>query len=63
MRWDRLTEDDVAHIKGHCEVLIACLQERYGYASELAQEEVREWEHRLLRRLAHIVSPELEQVP
>ncbi|WP_046868638.1 hypothetical protein [Microvirga massiliensis] len=47
IRWDRLTDEDMARIKGHREALIACLQERYGYAHERAQEEVRDWEHHL----------------
>ncbi len=44
-RWDKLTDEDVARIKGHRETLIACLQERYGYGREEAQQEVRRWEH------------------
>jgi uncharacterized protein YjbJ (UPF0337 family) len=47
LRWDRLTDEDIARIKGHRENLIACLQERYGYAHDRAQQEVREWEHHL----------------
>jgi uncharacterized protein YjbJ (UPF0337 family) len=46
-RWDKLTDDDIAHIKGHREALIACLQERYGYTHDRAQQEVRDWEHHL----------------
>ncbi len=47
LRWDRLTDDDIARIKGHRGTLIVCLQERYGYAHDQAQQEVREWEHHL----------------
>ncbi len=32
LRWDRLTDEDVARIKGHRDVLLTCLEERYGYA-------------------------------
>jgi uncharacterized protein YjbJ (UPF0337 family) len=46
-RWDKLTDEDVAHIRGHREALIGCLQERYGYARDQAQREVRDWEHHL----------------
>jgi uncharacterized protein YjbJ (UPF0337 family) len=46
-RWDRLTDDDIACVKGHREILIGRLQERYGYPRERAQQEVRDWEHRL----------------
>jgi uncharacterized protein YjbJ (UPF0337 family) len=41
LRWNRLTDEDIARIKGHREMLIACLQERYGYAHERARQEVR----------------------
>jgi uncharacterized protein YjbJ (UPF0337 family) len=44
-RWDKLTDEDVARIKGHRGVLIDCLQQRYGYGREEAQQEVRRWEH------------------
>ena len=44
-RWDKLTDEDVARIKGHRETLIACLQARYGYGREEAQQEVWRWEH------------------
>jgi uncharacterized protein YjbJ (UPF0337 family) len=44
-RWNKLTDEDIAHIKGHREALIECLQERYGYPRDRAQQEVREWEH------------------
>jgi uncharacterized protein YjbJ (UPF0337 family) len=47
LRWDRLTDEDIARIRGHRETLIACLQEHYGYAHDRAQQEVREWEHHL----------------
>jgi uncharacterized protein YjbJ (UPF0337 family) len=45
LRWDRLTDDDIAQIKGHREALIACLEQRYGYDHNRAQQEVRGWEH------------------
>jgi uncharacterized protein YjbJ (UPF0337 family) len=46
-RWNRLTDEDIAHIRGHREALIERLQERYGYLRERAQQEVRDWEHHL----------------
>ena len=46
LRWDRLTDEDLARVKGHRETLVACLQERYGYPHDRAQQEVRDWEHR-----------------
>ena len=45
LRWDRLTDEDIARIKGHRDALIVCLQEKYGYAPDRAQKEVRDWEH------------------
>ena len=47
LHWDGLTDEDIDHIRGHRETLITCLQERYGYAHDRAQQEVREWEHHL----------------
>jgi uncharacterized protein YjbJ (UPF0337 family) len=44
-RWNKLTDEDVARIKGHREILIDCLQQRYGYDREQAQQEIRRWEH------------------
>jgi uncharacterized protein YjbJ (UPF0337 family) len=45
-RRSRLTDEDVARIKGRRKALIACLQESYGYQREEAQQEVRRWEHK-----------------
>jgi uncharacterized protein YjbJ (UPF0337 family) len=44
-RWNRLSDEDSSRIRGHREALIVCLQERYGYSREQAQQEIREWEH------------------
>lgn len=42
-RWSKLTEDDVRQINGRVDQLIDKLQQRYGYTSEQAEEEVRRW--------------------
>jgi len=42
-RWGKLTNDDIDQIAGNTEKLIGRLQERYGYARERAEREVREW--------------------
>jgi len=39
----RLTDDDLKQIAGKRDVLIGKLQERYGVAREMAQEQAEEW--------------------
>jgi uncharacterized protein YjbJ (UPF0337 family) len=39
-RWGRLTDDDLAAVDGDKDRLVGKLQERYGYARELAESEV-----------------------
>jgi len=46
-RWGKLTDDDFEAIAGKREVLCGKLQERYGYAKEQAEKEVREFERLL----------------
>jgi uncharacterized protein YjbJ (UPF0337 family) len=41
--WYRLTNDDLASIKGEREVLIRCLEDRYGFSREDAEREVDAW--------------------
>ena len=43
-RWSKLTDDDLGRIEGNAEKLAGVIQERYGYAKERAEEEVRQWE-------------------
>ncbi len=42
--WGRLTDDDIAQIKGKRDVLVGKLQEKYGYTKERANEEIDRWE-------------------
>ncbi|HEY6549142.1 MAG TPA: CsbD family protein [Vicinamibacteria bacterium] len=42
-QWGRLTDDDVAQIKGSSEVLLGKIQERYGRTREQAAEDVTRW--------------------
>jgi len=44
IRWGKLTDDDLDQANGQTEKLIGLLQERYGYARERAEREVREFE-------------------
>jgi uncharacterized protein YjbJ (UPF0337 family) len=44
IRWGKLTDDDLDQASGQTEKLIGLLQERYGYARERAEREVREFE-------------------
>lgn len=38
--WGKLTDDDLAILKGTQEELLGLLQKKYGYAKEQAQKEV-----------------------
>ena len=43
-RWGKLTDDDLDVIAGKRDKLIGRLQERYGYAKDEADREVRDYE-------------------
>ena len=40
-KWGKLTSDDLDRIEGRQEELVGLVQEKYGYARERAEEEVR----------------------
>lgn len=42
--WAKLTDDDVAAIKGDRDILIGKLQERYGIARDEAEKQVDNWQ-------------------
>lgn len=44
MTWNRLTDDDLGVADGHREYLVGKLQERYGWAKDQAEDEVRRFE-------------------
>ena len=46
VQWGKLTDDDLEQASGHTEKLVGLLQERYGYARDRAEREVREFEDR-----------------
>ncbi|MFZ5670790.1 MAG: CsbD family protein [Pseudomonadota bacterium] len=46
-QWGRLTDDDLTAIAGKRDQLIGKLQERYGYAKDRANKEIREFEARI----------------
>ena len=43
-RWGNLTDDDLTRIEGKRDELIGCLQQRYGFARDRAEQEVSNWE-------------------
>lgn len=43
-QWGKLTDNDLDQIAGQSEKLIGKLQERYGYARERAEREVRDFD-------------------
>lgn len=40
-KWGKLTSDDLDRIEGRQEELVGLVQEKYGYARERAEKEVR----------------------
>jgi len=46
MQWGKLTNDDLDMIDGSTEKLVGLVQERYGYARERAEKEVKDFEAR-----------------
>lgn len=42
-QWGKLTDDDLAQIKGNRRELSGKLQERYGYAQDEAEREIDGW--------------------
>ena len=45
--WGRLTDDDLAHILGRREALVARLKVRYGIADAHAEREIEAWSRSL----------------
>ncbi len=43
-QWGKLTDDDLAQIRGEREVLVGRLQERYGFAKAEAERRLEAWE-------------------
>lgn len=46
-RWGNLTDDDLNVADGHSDYLAGKLQERYGWAKEKAQQELRDFSDKL----------------
>lgn len=51
-RWNQLTEDDLADVRGNTERLISALQRRYGMAREQALKELAAWRRSLVSQQA-----------
>jgi len=47
VQWNKLTDDDLGVADGHREYLVGKLQERYGWAKDEAEKEVKSFESRL----------------
>ncbi|KGQ11083.1 protein yjbJ [Beauveria bassiana D1-5] len=43
-KWGKLTDDDMTVIEGKRDQLVGKIQERYGYARDQAEKEVKDWE-------------------
>jgi uncharacterized protein YjbJ (UPF0337 family) len=46
-QWGKLTKDDVDYSEGNAEYLAGRLQERYGWARDRAEKEIRDYEKSL----------------
>jgi uncharacterized protein YjbJ (UPF0337 family) len=49
VQWGKLTDDELARIRGNREQLQAAVQKRYGIAKEEAQRQVDDWAQQLKR--------------
>lgn len=56
--WGKLTDDDIARIKGKKDVLAGKLQECYGYSKEKAEEEIKKFTSK-----AKNSSSDIDEVP
>lgn len=43
-KWGKLTDDDMTQINGKREMLLGKIQQKYGYAKERAEEEIKSFE-------------------
>ena len=43
-KWGKLTDDDMTVIEGKRDQLVGRIQERYGYAKDEAERELKDWE-------------------
>ncbi len=46
-KWGKLTDNELTVIAGQREQLVGVLQERYGYAKDIAEKEVSDFTHSL----------------
>ncbi len=47
VQWNKLTDDDLGIADGHREYLVGKLQERYGWAKDEAEKQVKDFESRV----------------
>jgi uncharacterized protein YjbJ (UPF0337 family) len=47
VQWNKLTDDDLGVADGHREYLVGKLQERYGWAKDEAEKQVKDFEGRI----------------
>lgn len=43
-KWGKLTDDDLTQVNGKRDQLLGKIQQRYGYAKEKAENELKNWE-------------------
>lgn len=42
-KWSKLTDDDLGRIQGSAEELTGLLQQKYGYAKDIAKKQIEEF--------------------
>ena len=62
-QWGRLTNSDFDRIEGQSEKLIGAIQERYGYARDRAEKEVRDFRAETDKDAATTTDPPPEPKP
>jgi uncharacterized protein YjbJ (UPF0337 family) len=50
-KWDKLTEEEIAELKGKRDQLEAKIQQVYGHARDQVKKDVDEWVRELARRI------------
>jgi len=56
-KWGKLTDDDLAYVRGQRDRLVGKLEERYGVLHDSAQKDVDEWFEKIAARIDRIGTP------
>ena len=56
-QWGKLTDDDLTVIAGRREQLVGKIQQRYGSTKETVEDEVKQFENRVVHAIKSITDP------